>query len=108
VRDCVRTALALNSIVENVKGKRLNIDGRQEEQAKKELQSAEDVLPRVARECYKWLLCPVQATPADRQSAVEAFPMNTSGSAFGAEIQRVCTTMSWLSKPGLLSICATH
>jgi uncharacterized protein len=89
-RDCVRTALAWNSIVEDVKGKRLNIDGLQEEQAKKELQSAEDVLPRVARECYKWLLCPVQATPADRQPTIEAFPLNTSGSAFGVEIQRVC------------------
>ena len=82
--------LAWNSIVEDVKGKRLNIDGLQEEQAKKELQSAEDVLPRVARECYKWLLCPVQATPADRQPTIEAFPLNTSGSALGAEIQRVC------------------
>jgi hypothetical protein len=90
VRDCVRTALAWNSIVEDVKGKRLNIDGLQEEQAKKELQSAEDVLPRVARECYKWLLCPVQATPADRQPTIEAFPLNTSGSTLGAEIQRVC------------------
>jgi len=90
VRDCVRTALAWNSIVEDVKGKRLNIDGLQEEQAKKELQSAEEVLPRVARECYKWLLCPVQATPADRQPTIEAFPLNTSGSTLGAEIQRVC------------------
>jgi uncharacterized protein len=90
VRDCVRTALAWNSIVADVKEKRLNIDGLQEEQAKKELQSAEDVLPRVARECYKWLLCPVQATPADRQPTIEAFPLNTSGSALGTEIQRVC------------------
>jgi uncharacterized protein len=90
VRDCVRTALAWNSIVLDVKEKRLNIDGLQEEQAKKELQSAEDVLPRVARECYKWLLCPVQATPLDREPTIEAFPLNTSGSAFGAEIQRVC------------------
>ena len=90
VRDCVRTALAWNSIVMDVKEKRLNIDGLQEEQAKKELQSADDVLPRVARECYKWLLCPTQATPTDRQPTIEAFPLNTSGSAFGAEIQRVC------------------
>ena len=90
VRDCVRTALAWNSIVEDVKSGRLNIDGLQEQQAKKELQSAEDVLPRVARECYKWLLCPTQATPTDRQPTIEAFPLNTSGSAFGAEIQRVC------------------
>jgi predicted AAA+ superfamily ATPase len=90
MRDCVRTALAWNSIVEDVKSGRLNIDGLQEQQAKKELQSAEDVLPRVARECYKWLLCPTQATPTDRQPTIEAFPLNTSGSAFGAEIQRVC------------------
>ena len=48
------------------------------------------MLPRVARECYKWLLCPVQATPTDRQPTIEAFPLNTSGSALGAEIQRVC------------------
>jgi uncharacterized protein len=90
VRDCLRTALAWNSIVVDVKEKRLNIDGLQEEQAKKELQSAEDVLPRVARECYKWLLCPVQAAPTDRQPTIEAFPLNTGGSAFGNEIQRVC------------------
>jgi uncharacterized protein len=90
VHDCVRTALAWNSIVLDVKEKRLNIDGLQEDQAKKELQSAEDVLPRVARECYKWLLCPTQATPTNRQPTIEAFPLNTSGSAFGTEIQRVC------------------
>ncbi len=90
VRDCIRTALAWNSIVLDVREKRLNIDGLQEEQAKKELQSAEDVLPRVVRECYKWLLCPTQAAPTDRQSTIETFPFNTSGSAFSAEIQRVC------------------
>jgi predicted AAA+ superfamily ATPase len=90
VRDYIRTALAWNSIIADVREKRLNIDGLQEEQAKKELQSAEDVLPRVARECYKWLLCPVQATPTDRQPTVEAFPLNTSGSSFGTEIERVC------------------
>src|ERR1700722_7847318 len=90
VRDCDRTALAWDSIVVDVKEKRLHIDGLQEEQARKELQSAEDVLPRVARECYKWLLCPTQATPTDRQPTIEAFPLNTSGSAFGTEIERVC------------------
>jgi len=90
MRDCVRSALAWNSIVDDVKAGRLNIDNLQEQQARKELQSAEDVLPRVARECYKWLLCPVQATPTDRQPNIEAFPLNISGSALGTEIQRVC------------------
>jgi hypothetical protein len=32
----------------------------------------------------------MQATPTDRQPAIEAFQLNTSGSALGVEIQRVC------------------
>ena len=90
IRECVRTVLAWNSIVDDVNDGRLNIDRLQEQQAKKELQTAEEVLPRAARECYKWLLCPVMATPTDRQPTIEAFPLNTSGSAFGAEVERVC------------------
>jgi hypothetical protein len=35
---------------------RLVLDNLQAEQAKKELKGAEEVLPRVARECFKWLL----------------------------------------------------
>jgi hypothetical protein len=91
VRDCVRTALAWGSIVDDVKEGRLNIDRLQEQQAKKELATAEDVLPRVARECYRWLLCPVMTTPTDQKPTIEAFQLNTSGSAFGPEVERVCT-----------------
>lgn len=90
LRDCIRTALAWGSITDDVKEGRLNIDGLQEKQAKKEQQTAEDVLPRVARECYKWLLCPVMAQPTDRQPTVEAFPLNPGGNAYAAEIERVC------------------
>jgi hypothetical protein len=91
VRDCVRTALAWGSIVDDVKEGRLNIDRLQEQQAKKELATAEDVLPRVARECYRWLLCPVMTTPTDQKPTIEAFKLNTSESDFGPEIERVCT-----------------
>ncbi len=65
LRDVARVALAWNSIVEDVKEGRLNIDLLQKKQAEKELQSAEEVVPRAARECYKWLMCPVQNTPTD-------------------------------------------
>jgi predicted AAA+ superfamily ATPase len=51
LRDCIRIALAWNSIVEDVGAMRLVLDNLQAQQAKKELQGAEDVLPRVAREC---------------------------------------------------------
>lgn len=90
LRDASRVALAWSSIVEDVKEGRLNIDLLQKKQAEKELQSAEDVLPRAARECYRWLLCPVQETPTDPKPTVEAFPLNTSGGSVGSEIERVC------------------
>jgi len=89
-RDCIRTALAWASIVDDVAQGRLNIDQLQKKQADKELQLAADVLPRAARECYKWLLCPAQQSPTDAKPAVEAFPLNTAGSALGSEIERVC------------------
>lgn len=90
LRECLRVALAWGSIVDDVKEGRLNIDQLQRKQAEKELQTAEDVLPRAARECYKWLLCPVQHTPTDPKLVIESFPLNTSGSALGGEIERVC------------------
>lgn len=89
LRDAIRVALAWSSIVEDVAAMRLNLDMLQAEQAKKELKTAEEVLPRVARECYKWLLCPSQENPADKPS-IEVFPLNTSESALGTEIERVC------------------
>lgn len=91
VSDAARVALAWSSIVDDVKEGRLNIDLLQKNQAEKELKTAEEVLPRAARECYKWLLCPVQETPTDLKSTVEAFTLNTSAGTVGAEIERVCT-----------------
>lgn len=90
LRDCIRVALAWNSIVEDVAAMRLTLDNLQVQQAKKELATAEDVLPRVARECYKWLLCPVQDTPTAVKPTVEVFSLNTGGAALGPEIERVC------------------
>lgn len=95
LRDCLRVALAWGSIVDDVRAGRLNIDQLQSKQADKELQSAEDVLPRVARECYKWLLCPVQQSATESKPSVEALPLNTSGSGLGSEIQRVCVENDW-------------
>ena len=89
LRDCIRVALAWNSIVEDVAAMRLVLDNLQAEQAKKELKGAEEVLPRVARECYKWLLCPSQDNPTGKPT-VETFPLNTSGPSLGTEIERVC------------------
>jgi predicted AAA+ superfamily ATPase len=90
VGDCLRAALAWKSIVEDVEASRLNIDLVQKKQAEKELKTAEEVLPKAARECFRWLLCPSQPSPTDPQPTVESFNLNTSGGALGAEIERVC------------------
>jgi len=90
LRDCICVTLAWNSIVEDVAAMRLTLDNLQVQQAKKELVTAEEVLPRVARECYKWLLCPAQDTPTAPKPTVEVFSLNTGGAALGTEIERVC------------------
>jgi predicted AAA+ superfamily ATPase len=90
LNDAARVALAWGSIVDDVKESRLNIDQLQKKQAEKELQSAEEVLPRAARECYRWLICPMQEAATDRQPTMESFPINTTGSSVGRELERVC------------------
>ena len=65
-------------------------DQLQKNQAEKELKTADEVLPRAARECYRWLLCAVQETPTDPKSTVEAFALTTTGGSVGSEIERVC------------------
>lgn len=90
LRDNIRTALAWQSIVDDVKDGRLNIDQFQRKQAEKEAQISEEVLPRAACECYKWLLCPAQHIATDPKHTVEAFLLNTNGLPLGNEVDRVC------------------
>jgi len=91
LRDTARVVLAWQSIVDDVETGRLNIDVLQQNQAKKELQTASEVLPRAARECYKWLLCPVQQSATDPAIDVEAFPLTTTAGTLPGELSRVCT-----------------
>ena len=95
LRDSIRVALAWNSIVEDVAAMRLVLDNLQTKQAQQELKAATDVLPRVARECFKWLLCPSQGIPTAKPT-VEVAPLNTSGAVLAAEIERVCLDNEWV------------
>lgn len=88
--DAAKTALAWASIMTDVAAKRLNIDDLQKDPAKKALEAAEEALPRVARECYKWLLVPTQDAPTTPKVAVEAFPLNTGGGTIGSTIESLC------------------
>ena len=90
LRDAIRTALAWGSIVSDINTGRLNIDRLQEVQAKKEDETAEAVAVRAARDCYKWVLCPMMQAVTDREIQVEAFPLNSGASSLTAEVDRVC------------------
>jgi predicted AAA+ superfamily ATPase len=90
LRDATRVALAWESIVEDVAEDRLNIDQNQLRQAEKESQAAANVLPRAARECFKWLLCPAQDDPTASKPSVEPYPLNTTSGHATEEVRRVC------------------
>ncbi len=90
LRDATRVALAWASIVEDVEEGRLNIDQNQLKQAEKESQAANAVLPRAARECFKWLLCPVLDDPSATKPTIESFPLNTTSGNAPGELERVC------------------
>src|SRR5438067_545508 len=90
LRDATRVALAWASIVEDVDEGRLNIDQNQRQQAEKESQAANAVLPRAARECFKWLLCPVQDDPTATKPTIESFSLNTTTGNAPGEVERIC------------------
>jgi predicted AAA+ superfamily ATPase len=90
LQDAVRTALAWTSIVRDVDEGRLNIDQHQRRQAENERRTADEVLPRAARECFKWLLCPVQDDPTATKPTIEVFSLNTTSGTVAGEVERVC------------------
>jgi predicted AAA+ superfamily ATPase len=90
LKDATRVALAWASIVEDVDEGRLNIDQNQRRQADKEARAVAEVLPRAARECFKWLLCPVQDDPTATKPVIEAFPLNTTSGSAAGELERIC------------------
>lgn len=90
-RDAVRSSLAWRSILDDVANGKLNIDRVQEEQAKKESRAVDDAMPRTARECYKWLLCPGSNDPGAKEANIEEFQVNTAGEELMTELARICT-----------------
>jgi predicted AAA+ superfamily ATPase len=95
LRDVTRTALAWGSIVDDVEANRLNIDKAQHTQAKKEAAAAAEVVPRAARECFKWLLCPAQDDPTATQSNVEAFPSTPAAARWWENWNASAKRTSW-------------
>nr|WP_316643252.1 DUF499 domain-containing protein [uncultured Roseateles sp.] len=92
LRDQVRSMLAWQSIVNDIRDGKLNLDMLQAKQAQKSLDDANDALRRMVRETYKWLLAPVQEVrPGKGLGDIqwEHFPLNPGAANASQEIERV-------------------
>jgi hypothetical protein len=92
LKDQVRSVLAWQSIVSDVKEGRLNLDMLQGKQASKSLDDAKDALDRMIKESYKWLLTPMQeARPGKGISEIawEQFQINPAAVNRMQEIEQI-------------------
>ena len=94
--DAARVAMAWASIVDDAEGGRLNIDLNQQKQAKKEMETANGVLPKAARECFRWLLCPTQDDPTATTPTLEPLALNTTSGSLPGELERTCRENEWV------------
>ena len=88
LKDAVRTALAWASIVDDIDSGKLNMDQIQKKQAQKEALSSNEVLPRVVRECFKWLITPVIHDAKSTVPSMEVYPLNTTSGTTASELER--------------------
>ncbi|CAN7161038.1 DUF499 domain-containing protein [Paraburkholderia hospita] len=92
LKDQVRSTLAWQSIVSDIKEMKLNLDQFQSRQASRSLEDANDALRRMIRETYKWMVAPMQeARPGKGLSDIqwEHFQINPGAQNFSQEIERV-------------------
>jgi len=92
LKDQVRSNLAWQSIVSDIKEMKLNLDQFQSRQASKSLEDANEALRRMIRETYKWIVAPMQeARPGKGLSEIqwEHFQVNAGAQNLSQEIERV-------------------
>lgn len=92
LKDQVRSVLAWESIVQDIKDLKLNVDQFQTRQAVQNLEAAQETMRRILREAYRWLLAPMQeARPGKGVSPVqwEHFAIDPSARPFDAALERV-------------------
>lgn len=92
LKDQVRSTLAWQSIVSDIKEMKLNLDQYQSRLASASLDDANDALRRMVRETYKWLIAPMQeAKPGKGLSEIqwEHFQVNAGAANLSQEIERV-------------------
>jgi len=92
LKDQVRSTLAWQSIVNDIREMKLNLDQFQSRQASRSFEDANEALRRMVRETYKWIVAPMQeARPGKGLSEVqwEHFQVSPSAPNLSQEIERV-------------------
>jgi hypothetical protein len=91
LKDLARSTLAWQSIVADVRDARLNLDQIQSRQATRSLDEAVEALGRMVKECYKWLISPMQEAKPGGVSDIawEHFPVNPAAVNRTSEIERI-------------------
>ena len=92
LKDQVRSVLAWQSIVADIKDLKLNLDQYQARQASRSLDDANEALRGMVREAYRWVLAPAQF--AERGKGLtelqwEPFQINSGAPNLTQEIERV-------------------
>lgn len=92
LKDQVRSTLAWQSIANDIRDMKLNLDQFQVRQAAKSIDDANDALRRMIRETYKWIVAPMQeARPGKGLSEIqwEYFQVNPGAPNLSQEIESV-------------------
>ncbi|WP_020558458.1 ATP-binding protein [Thiofilum flexile] len=97
LKDQARTYLAWKSIIQDIDEGKLNLDLFQAKQARKNKDSAEQVLTQLTKDTYKWLLCPTQDMTRSKQEIIwEVVAITSNTMNLMAEIESKLRDEEWL------------
>ena len=96
LKDAARTYLAWRAIVSDINEGKLNLDLFQVKLAENSANEAQVSLKQMAREAYKWLLCPEQPKATDKNIEWETVSVSTNSSNLVQEIENRLHEEEWI------------
>ncbi len=91
LKELIRRLLAWQSIVQDIKDSKLNLDQIQRNHAEKNLDETTDGLRRMVREAFKWLLVPLQEVRSDKTISEiqwETIGLATASKSLSSELEQ--------------------
>ena len=97
LRDCAKTYLSWNSIIDDIGDGRLNHDMHITRQAQQALEQSRKVLSQSLRETYKWLINPYEEMVAGKPNLNwEVSSITASGSSYVSTIETKLREEEWV------------